>query len=361
MLNFISQNIFFIVFFIVVIGALMVDLLLVGRNKHVIGLKESLLLTAFWVFLAMLFFLFIFFYGDHIHNITNIDELKAFVAKYSPHLKITTDNLQEALKLYRENAAMDYLAGYFLEYTLSLDNIFVILMLLTSFSVEPRNYKTVLFWGILGAIILRFIFIFAGAALIVRFEWILYIFGAFLIYSGIKMYIERNKEEENMEVNEHWLVKFLSRHFNIHPNYIDGKFWKKINGKLFFTPLFIVLMMIEFTDVIFAFDSIPAVFSITRDPYIVFFSNIFAIIGLRSLFFLLSRIIEYFHYLKVGIAFLLSFVGLKLIFHQFLDNIGFTSMHSLLVILATLAICILASVIFPEKKSQDTAESELES
>ncbi|MEJ5264608.1 MAG: TerC/Alx family metal homeostasis membrane protein [Bacteroidales bacterium] len=349
MIEFINHYLFFSVFFVVVLGALLIDLLLVGRNKHVISLKESLALTAIWMGLAIAFFFFIRYYGDHIHRMTNIHELKAFVQVYSPHIVINTNDFQEALEIYRKGAAMDYLAGYFLEYSLSLDNIFVILMILTSFSVDPKNYKTVLFWGILGAIVLRFIFIFAGSALVTRFDWLLYLFGAFLVYSGIKMYLERNKDE-NIDVQKHPLVQFLSRHINVHPNYIDGHFWKRMNGKLFFTPLFIVLVMIEFTDLIFAFDSIPAIFSITRDPYIVFFSNIFAIIGLRSLFFLLSRIVQYFHYLKVGIAFLLCFVGFKLVFHHYLDDIGFTSLYSLMIILATLGISILASVIFPVKK-----------
>lgn len=350
MIEFVSHNLFFVVFFIVVLGALLIDLLLVGRNKHVISLKESLALTAFWISLALAFFFFIRYYGDHIHRMTNIHELKAYVQLYSPHIVINTDDFQQAKEIYRKGAAMDYLAGYFLEYSLSLDNIFVILMILSSFSVDPKNYKTVLFWGILGAIILRFIFIFVGAALVTRFDWLLYLFGAFLLYSGVKMFLERNKEER-MEVHEHPLVRFLSRHINIHPTYLDGYFWKRINGKLFFTPLFLVLVMIEFTDLVFAFDSIPAIFSITRDPYIVFFSNIFAIIGLRSLFFLLSRIVQYFHYLKVGISFLLCFVGFKLVFHHYLDDIGFTSLHSLIVILSTLVISIMASIIFPEKKT----------
>ncbi len=351
MVNFIEQNIFFIVFATVILGVLLIDLLLVGRNKHVISIKESLLLTTLWVSLSLGFYFFIRIYGDHIHQITTIEDLKAYVALYSPHIKINTNDFQEALKIYRESAAMDYLAGYFLEYTLSLDNIFVILMILTSFSVDPKNYKTVLFWGILGAIVLRFIFIFAGAALIVRFEWLLYIFGAFLIFSGIKMFLDRNKEEQ-INIKDHWLVKYLSNHFRIYPDYINGHFWKRINGVLYFTPLFIVLLMIEFTDLIFAVDSIPAIFSITRDPYIVFFSNIFAIIGLRSLFFLLANIVGLFHYLKVGVSILLVYVGLKLVFHHWLDDIGFTNLYSLYFILSVLMLSILASLIFPKKEQK---------
>ncbi len=349
MIEILSENLFFIVFFTVVLGALLIDLLIIGRNHHELSIRESLTLSIVWVLLAFGFYFFILYFGDHIHKMTTVEEIRAFTQQYSPHIKISTDNINEALALYRKALAMDYLAGYFLEYSLSLDNVFVILMILTSFSVDPKNYKKVLFWGILGAIVLRFIFIFAGSALVTRFEWLLYLFGVFLAYTGIKMFLNRNKEEK-MEVHEHPIVKFLSKHFNIYSTYIDGHFWKRINGKLYFTPLFVVLVLIEFTDVIFAFDSIPAIFSITRDPYIVFFSNIFAIIGLRSLFFLLSRLVHYFQYLKIGIAFLLFFVGLKLIFHHLLDIIGFSSIHSLIVILSTLFISILASILFPDKK-----------
>jgi tellurite resistance protein TerC len=349
MLHYVYTNMFFFVFALVILSVLFIDLLFVGKNKHVISLKESLLWTSVWVSLAIGFYFFIKYYGDHIHNITDFDNLKSYVSLYSPALHLPNSDFNAALKIYRESAATDFLTGYLLEYTLSIDNVFVILMILTSFSVSPHNYKTVLFWGILGAIILRFIFIFVGSALIIKFSWILYIFGLFLVYTGIKMYIERNKIEK-IEVRDHWLVRFLSRHINIHPEYLGAHFWKKIDKKFFFTPLFIVLIMIEFTDLVFAFDSIPAIFSITRDPYIVFFSNIFAIIGLRSLFFLLIKVVDYFHYLKVGISVLLAFVGVKLLLHHYLDDIGFKNIYSLYFILTTLTISVLASVAFPEKK-----------
>jgi len=222
-------------------------------------------------------------------------------------------------------------------------------MILTGFSVDPKNYKQVLFWGILGAIVLRFIFIFAGSALIHRFSWILLVFGAFLVYSGVQMFLTRNKEQK-LEARDHWLVKFLSKHVNVYPDFLGHHFWTRLDGKLYMTPLFIVLIMIEFTDVIFALDSIPAIFSITTDPYIVFFSNIFAIIGLRSLFFLLIKVVDLFHYLKVGISFLLAFVGFKLLFHSWLEEIGYQNVYSLYIIAGTLVISILASIIFPERK-----------
>jgi len=179
------------------------------------------------------------------------------------------------------------------------------------------------------------------------------IFGAFLLYSGIKMFIDRNTEE-TIEVKDHWLVKFLSKHFNIYPEFVKHYFWKKIDAKFYFTPLLVVLILVEFTDLVFAFDSIPAIFSITRDPYIVFFSNIFAIIGLRSLFFLLIKVIDYFHYLKIGISFLLAFVGLKLLFHVYLDNIGFKNIYSLYFILLTITLSILASIAFPKKIKEES-------
>ena len=349
MLEFLIHNIFFIVFGVVVLGVLLIDLLFVGRDHHTISLKESLIWTSIWVTLALGFYLFIRNYGQMVHDITDWQSLREYTAIYHPNLKLPDNDYSKALEMYRKVTATDFITGYVLEYTLSIDNIFVILMILTSFSVEPRNYKQVLFWGILGAIVLRFLFIFAGSALIHRFSWILIVFGLFLVYSGVQMFLTRNKEER-IEARDHWLVKFLSKHFSIYPDFIQHHFWKRIDGKFFLTPLLIVLILIEFTDVIFAFDSIPAIFSITTDPYIVFFSNIFAIIGLRSLFFLLIKVVDLFHYLKVGISFLLAFVGFKLIFHSWLDAIGYKNVYSLIIIAATLTISILASVIFPEKK-----------
>jgi tellurite resistance protein TerC len=167
------------------------------------------------------------------------------------------------------------------------------------------------------------------------------------------MFLSRNQQKKT-EIRNHWLVRFLSKHVNIYPDYLENKFWKRIDGKFYFTPLFIVLIMIEFTDLIFAMDSIPAIFSITTDPYIVFFSNVFAIIGLRSLFFLLARLVNLFRYLTVGISFLLAFVGFKLLFHTWLDNIGYKTTYSLYIIAATLLISIIASLLFPGKKSPES-------
>jgi tellurite resistance protein TerC len=349
----ISQEVlYFGLFSVFVLGILFFDLTVVGRNSHVISFKESIIWTSVWVSLALLFYLFIVNYGDRLHGITNIDQLNAIRDKYAPHLKLDPSSFTHSLEIYRKNMGMEYLSGYLIEYTLSMDNVFVIMMILASFSVREKYYKQVLFWGILGAIILRFLFIFTGAALIQKFEWILLVFGAFLVYTGIKVFLERNKEEK-IETQNHPLVKFFSRYANVYPRFFKDHFFVRTRRKVFLTPLFIVLVLIEFTDVIFAMDSIPAIFAITRDPYLVFFSNIFAIIGLRSLFFMLMRVVNIFHYLKIGISFLLVFVGLKLLFHAPLEHIGFKPVYSLYVILLTLAICILASIVFPEKKNEE--------
>jgi tellurite resistance protein TerC len=197
---------------------------------------------------------------------------------------------------------------------------------------------------------MRFLFIFIGATLIAQFHWILYLFGAFLVYTGVMMFINRNQEDE-IDPENHSVVKFASKYFAVHPKFEGGKFFVKIDRKKLITPLFLVLMIIEVTDLIFAVDSIPAIFSITKDPYIVFFSNIFAIMGLRSMFFLLVNIIEKFHYLKVGLSVLLSFIGLKMLAANYADEIGLTTGNSLLIILGILTISIVASLIFPKKEA----------
>jgi tellurite resistance protein TerC len=196
--------------------------------------------------------------------------------------------------------------------------------------------------------VMRFIFIFAGSALINKYDWIIYLFGGFLLYTGVKMYLSRN-EEEKIETSKHPVVKFVSKYFPVYPRYVKDRFFVKVNNKWALTPLFLVLLIVEFTDLIFAVDSVPAVFSVTKDPYIVFFSNIFAILGLRSMFFFLSNIMHLFHYLKVGLAVLLIFIGAKMIFHSFLASIGFETIHSLIIIVGVLAISIISSLVFPKK------------
>ena len=338
-------------FLFLIIVVLMVDLLVVGRNSHIVSTKEALIWSSVWFSLSMGFYVFLSFYGHLLHGIETPEKLSEIVREYGSGLKFHSIDFDGMVREYRTHMATSYLAGYFIEQTLSIDNVFVILLILQSFSVPQKNYKTVLFWGVLGAIILRFIFIFAGAALIHRFEWILYIFGAFLVFQGIKILVK--KEGQEKDPHDYSIVKFVSRYFNITKDYHGDKFAFKLNSKTFLTPLLLVLVLVEFTDVIFAMDSIPAVFSVSLDPYVVFFSNIFAIIGLRSLFFLLANMVDKFRFLNVGVSILLIFVGVKLLAHSWLDEIGFKSAYSLYFIAATLVLSVVFSALFPEKEKQN--------
>jgi tellurite resistance protein TerC len=335
-------------FLILIIFVLMIDLLVVGRNSHIVSTKEALIWSTVWFTLSMGFYVFLKFYGHMLHGIETPSELSEVVQKYAPGIKFSSTNFEGMVAEYRENMSMSYLAGYFIEQTLSIDNVFVILLVLQSFSVPLKNYKTVLFWGVLGAIILRFIFIFAGAALIHQFAWILYVFGAFLVFQGVKILVK--KDDHHSDPHDSVIVKFLSKYLNILKEFHGDRFALNYHGKIFFTPLMLVLVLVEFTDVIFALDSIPAVFSVSLDPFVVFFSNIFAIIGLRSLFFLLANMIDKFRFLNIGVSILLIFVGVKLLAHTWLDEIGFKSSYSLYFIATTLVLSVAISAMFPEKE-----------
>ncbi|HAH26254.1 MAG TPA: hypothetical protein DCL77_21230 [Prolixibacteraceae bacterium] len=335
-------------FLVLIVSVLMIDLLVVGRKSHIVSTKEALGWTSIWVLLALGFYVFLKFYGHLLHGIQTPAELTEVVGKYSPDLRFKLTDFNGMLGEYRDHMSMNYLAGYFIEQTLSIDNVFVILLILQGFSVPQKNYKTVLFWGVLGAIVLRFIFIFAGAALIQRFEWVLYVFGAFLVFQGIRILVK--KEDQSKDPRDSMIVKYLSRYLNITTEYIGNKFALKEAGKVFFTPLMLVVVLVEFTDVIFALDSIPAVFSVTLDPYVVFFSNIFAIIGLRSLFFLLANMIDKFRFLNIGVSILLIFVGIKLLAHTWLEEIGFKSSYSLYFIAITIILSVVFSILLPEKE-----------
>jgi tellurite resistance protein TerC len=335
-------------FLVLIIVVLMIDLLVVGRNTHIVSTKEALIWSSVWFTLSMGFYVFLYFYGHLLHGIQTPDKLLEIASAYSPELRFKLTDFEGMLGEYRNHMSMSYLAGYFIEQTLSIDNVFVILLILQGFSVPLKNYKKVLFWGVLGAIILRFIFIFAGAALIHRFEWILYVFGAFLVIQGLKILFKKDGHEK--DPHDYAIVKFLSKYLNITKDYHGDRFALNYHGKIFFTPLMLVLVLVEFTDVIFALDSIPAVFSVTLDPYVVFFSNIFAIIGLRSLFFLLANMVDKFRFLNVGVSILLIFVGVKLLAHSWLEQIGYKSSYSLYFIAATLVLSVVLSAIFPEKE-----------
>ena len=336
-----------------IIFMLAMDLGVFHKKDHVIKIKEAAIWTGIWVALAMLFGLLLLFKAEWVHGITNMDELLEYVKGGSlAHRIVPGMDFGDALPIYRKEIFQQYLAGYFLEETLSIDNIFVMIMIFVSFGIDKQYYHRILFWGILGAIVMRFLFIFLLGAVIHKFSWVLAVFGVILIYSGIKMF--RDKGDKRIDTANHPVVKLASRFLPVSRHTHGHDFFIKRDGRVYMTPLFLVLLVIEFSDVIFAVDSIPAVFSVTTDTYIVYFSNIFAIMGLRSLFFLLSNVTDMFWLLKYGLGLLLCFIGVKMIGHEFFGwEIG--TMVSLAVILGILVASIGFSLLFPKKKQVEPA------
>lgn len=332
-------------FLLLIIVILSIDMGVFHKKNQEVGFKEALIFTSIWISLAMIFWGLIYFYGDWIHGPENMEDLKRLVSTYSHPITLDENSFDNSLRIYRKNLGLEFITGYIIEYSLSIDNIFVILMIFYSFGVKRTYYHRVLFWGILGAVVMRFLFIFISSALIQQFAWILYLFGALLLFTGIKMFLDRNKKEQ-IDTNNHPIIVLLSKYFSIDREYEGPKFFIRKKGKLYLTGLFVVLLVIEFSDVIFAVDSVPAIFSITKDPFIVYFSNIFAIIGLRSLFFLLINVIEKFRYLKIGLSALLVFIGAKMLLHHYIE---ISTTQSLTVVLSILIISVLASILIPAK------------
>lgn len=294
-------------FIILVLALLALDLGIFNRTPHVVKVKEALGWTAFWMLLAFSFNVYVYFERGPI-------------------------------------PAKEFLTGYLLEQSLSVDNIFVIILILRYFKVAPQYHHKVLFWGIIGALVMRGAMIAVGAALIHAFDWIFYIFGAFLVITGIRMAMDK-EEAEDLENNG--VVRLARRFLRITPEYHQERFSIIKNGERWFTPLFLVVLVVEATDLIFAVDSIPAIFAVTRDPFIVFTSNVFAIMGLRSLFFAVAGVMGLFHYLKIGLSIILCFIGVKMfIQHWYKLPIEV----ALGVIVGVLALSILASVVFKKKQ-----------
>jgi tellurite resistance protein TerC len=304
--------IFWVIFCIIIVVMLALDLGVFNKKSHEIKLKEALSWVAVWVSLAMIFNLIILFQ-------------------------------------FGKTKALEFLTAYVIEYSLSIDNIFVFIMVFSFFSVRKEYQHKVLFWGILGAVIMRAIFIFAGVALINKFHWIVIIFGVFLVFTGLKMLLQ--KEEAKVEPEKNGLVRLLKKFLPVSDHFHGSSFFVKKEGKTYATPLFVVLLIIESTDLIFAVDSIPAVLAISKDTFIVFTSNIFAILGLRSLYFAISGIMGLFRFLKIGLALVLTFVGLKMLAAFFDFEIPVTI--SLSVIVSLLLLSILASLII--KKGDSTS------
>jgi tellurite resistance protein TerC len=262
-----------VLFNLFVMAMLMLDLFVFHKKAHEVKMKEAMLWSAFWIALALTFNVAIWIVKGH-------------------------------------HAAMQFLAGYLLEKSLSVDNLFVFLLIFSYFKVSKTYQHEVLFWGILGALVMRAIFIVVGIELIHRFHWIIYFFGAFLVFTGFKLFFEKDKE---IHPEKNFMLRFFKRFMPVTHEYEGGKFFIKRSGKMFATPLFIVLLVVETTDVVFATDSIPAIIAVTRDPFLVYTSNVFAILGLRALYFALSGMMEMFHYLHYGLGAILIFIGVKML------------------------------------------------
>lgn len=330
----------------------MLDLGIFSKENKIVTFKESLIWSSVWVACAFGFYFFLKSYGHYIHGFTELGQLQNIITKFEHPIDTAGKSFEVLTTEYRNNLSLEFITGYFIEYALSVDNIFVMLLIFQTFAVKERYFKRVLFWGILGALVMRFTFIFLGAAIIQQFHWVLYIFGAFLIYSGIKILIQGDKEEKIDEKN-HPVVKLVGKIFPVFPRYVGHNFFIRKDKRTWVTPLFIVLMVIEASDLIFAVDSVPAIFVVTKDPYIVFFSNIFAIMGLRSMFFLLANVVHLFRFLKYGLGLLLTFIGVKMLFHHHIvEVLGVDNKMSLLIIGIILGGSILLSVIFKTPKEE---------
>jgi len=298
---------FWIGFHVFVFLMLALDLGVFHRHTHKVPVKEAVIWTIVWITLAFLFDLFIFFE-------------------------------------FGRTKALEFLTGYVIEYSLSVDNIFVFILIFSYFAVKSEYQHKILFWGILGALIMRGIFIFTGVALINRFHWVVLIFGGFLVYTGIKMLFQKEAE---VEPEKNAIVKFFRKFLPVTESVQGNRLFIRQNNRMYATPLFLVLLIIESSDLIFAVDSIPAILAISKDTFIVYTSNIFAILGLRSLYFAIAGIMGIFRYLKVGLAFVLTFVGLKMLLAYF--NFEIPIVLSLIIIISILLISILSSVLIKKK------------
>jgi len=305
-------------FLVFIFFMLLLDLGVFNRKSHEIKLKEALLWSAFWILLALIFNAGIYLFDG-------------------------PDSKQKAF---------DFFTAYLLEKSLSVDNLFVFLLIFSFFKIEAQYQHKVLFWGILGALIMRAIFIFGGIALIERFQWIMYIFGVFLIYSG--MHIVFEKTNDNFDPTKNIIIRLFRKIMPVTDTHENGRFFVRINQKIHATPFFITLLFIEVSDLIFAVDSIPAVLSVSDDSFIIFTSNIFAILGLRSLYFALHGVMQYFRYLKNALAGILTFIGIKMCINELASelhwNFRITNYVSLSVIVSLLLISILLPYIFKIKK-----------
>jgi len=308
---------FWIGFLILVLFLLSLDMFVFHKKGERVKVKKALWLSLFWISLALIFNVGIYF-------------------------------------VFGKESAIEFFTAYLIEESLSIDNLFVFIIIFATFKIDLRYQHDVLFWGILGAIFFRAIFIFAGVALIERFGWIMYIFGAFLAFTGLKMAIDlvrekEGKQIEKVDISKNKIIRFFMKIIPTTDDISEVKFFKKIDGKLVATPFFIALLVIEMTDIIFAVDSIPAVLSVSTNTFIVYTSNIFAILGLRSFYFALRGIMDIFYYLKYTLSIILIFIGAKMILNHHSEIVGsdfhISNATSLIVIASLLAISIVASIL----------------
>jgi tellurite resistance protein TerC len=299
-----------------VLVMLALDLGVFHRHTHEVKMKEALTWTAVWIVCAMIFNASIYYYWDWM----------------SPGSEYSN-----------ADAALAFLTGYLIEKSLSVDNVFVFLMIFTYFQVPKLYQHKILFWGILGALIMRAIFIFAGVSLITTFHWMIYLFGVLLIFTGVNMALQKDKK---LEPEKNPVIRLFRKWFYVTDEYHGDKFFIKIDKRKYATPMFIVLLVIETTDVIFAVDSIPAILAITSNPFIVYTSNVFAILGLRALYFALAGIMGLFHYLHYGLAVILVFVGGKMLI---VDIYKIPVEISLMLVLGILVVSVILSKVFPPK------------
>jgi len=312
-------------FNVFVLAMLALDLGVFHRKSHAVSGREALTWSLVWISLSLVFNVVIYFYWD----------------------RMMPDSAYS-----NTEAALAFFTGYLIEKSLSVDNIFVFILIFSFFAVPAAYQHRVLFWGILGALIMRGVLIAVGAALLEQFHWIIYVFGAFLIFTGIRMAWQH---EENVRPDNNPVVKFFRRFMPVTENFEKDQFFVRRAGKLFATPLFLILLVVESTDLIFAVDSIPAIFAVTQDPFIVYTSNVFAILGLRALYFLLANVMDKFQYLKFGLSAVLVFIGVKMVIMDFYKiPVGV----SLGVVAGILTISVLASL-WKAKKVETESEREL--
>lgn len=313
-----------IAFIAFVLVMLAIDLGVFNRTPHVVRTREALAWTGVWIACALAFNVLVYFMYEH-HWLGIGDTIGHDVGG--------------------REAALTFFTGYVIEKSLSLDNVFVIALIFAYFRVPAIYQHRVLIWGVLGALVMRGIMIAAGAALIHRFNWIIYVFGALLIGTAIKMLVVRH---DNLEPEKNWLVRLARRLYPVSTSFDGPHFFTRVDGKRAMTPLFLVLLVVESSDVLFAVDSIPAIFAITKDPFIVFTSNVFAILGLRSLYFALASAMEKFHHIKTSLVFVLAFVGTKMLIHEVYK---IPTAVSLAVVIGTILVGVLASVADNRKRA----------